>query len=166
MSTTMKELEDEITIMMHALRVDYKVIRLIKSISVQFLVEQFGTIVCGISRPDYKIVDDQMKQSYPGYRVVYITTFDSMLEKKEETIFALMCGGYMRWIRSEYSRAFNELIVMQEFGKKIINQRLKVWGEEPKYRYWVEENEYAKRQSATYILSLDPSFYDYVPEKN
>lgn len=164
MSITMKELEDEITIMMYALRVDYKIVRLIKGISVQFVVEQFGTIVCGISRADYKIVDDQIKQSYPGWRIVYITTHDNLLEKKEETIFALMCGGYMRWIRAEYHRAFTELIVMQEFGKKIIDQRLKIWAEKPKYRHWIEENEYAKRQPATYILSLDPSFYDGMPE--
>lgn len=164
MSMTMKELEIEITVMLHALRVDYKIVRLIKGISVQFLIEQFGVIVCGISRSDYKIVDDQIKQSYPNWCVVYITTHDNLLEKKEEAIWALMRSGYIRWIRLKYSRAFTELVVLQGFDRKIINQRLKIWGEKSKYKYWIEENEYAKRQSATYILSIDPSFYDYLPE--
>lgn len=165
MSMTMVELEDAIVIMMHALRVDYKVDRVIKGISFQFVVEQFGTIVCGLNRQDYKLVDNQIKQSYPGWRVVYITTFDNMLEKKEETIWKLMEGGYMRWVRLTYPRPYTELIVMQEFGKKIINKRLEIYKDKPRYRFLIEDNEDAKHYPATSILSWDPGFYDSMPEE-
>lgn len=163
MSIIMKELENEIIVMLHALRVNFKVVRLIKSISVQFVIDQFGTIVCGINRADYKIVDDQIKQSYLGFRVLYITTFDNMLEKKDEVIFALMRGGYIKYIRLKYPRAFNELIAMQNFGVKIINQRLKIWNNLPKYKFMIEDNEDAKRNLATYVLALDQAFYDTMP---
>lgn len=162
---TMTELEDALIQMMHALRVNYKVDRVIRGISVQFVIEQFGTIVCGINRQDYKLVDDQIKQSYPDWRVVYITTFDNMLEKKEEVIWKLMEGGYMRWIRLTYPRPFTELVVMQEFGKRIIDRRLEVYSNKPKYRSLIEDNEDAKNHPATTILSWEPGFYDYMPEK-
>lgn len=160
----MTELEDAIIIMLHALRLDYKVDRVIKGISVQFVIKQFGTIVCGLHRQDYKLVDDQVKQSYPDWRVIYITTFDNMLEKKEEVIWKLMEGGYMRWVRTTYPRPFNELVVMQEFGKKIIKRRLEIYKNKPRYNFLVEDNEDAINYPATTILSWDPGFYDYMPE--
>lgn len=165
MSMSMTELEDAIVVMLHALKLDYKTDSVIRGISIQFVVEQFGTIVCGINRQDYKLVDDQIKQSYPDWRVVYITTFDNMLEKKEETIWKLMEGGYMRWIRVTYPRAFNELIIMQEFGKRIINRRLEVYGNKPKYKFLIEDNEDSKHYPATTVLSWDSGFYDLMPEE-
>jgi len=124
---TIEDLENEIEIMLHAFRVNAKVVRLIKTISVQFVVEQFGTIVCGVNRPDYKLVADQIEQDYPDYRVVYIVSEDNMLEKKDEVLWALMRGGYMKWIRVTYPRTFNESIIRGNFGNKIITQRLKIW---------------------------------------
>lgn len=163
MSMTMKRLEDDIVLMLHVLKVDYKKESLIKGISVQFIIDVFGTIVCGLNRADYKIVDDQVRQNYPGWRVVYITTYDNLLEKKDDVIWALMRGGYMKYIRTTYPRAFKELITFQEFGKKIINKRLEIWNNQPCYRYLIEDNEDAKLNPVTYILALEPSFYDYLP---
>jgi len=161
---TMDDLENEIKIMLHSFRVDAKIDRVIKNISVQFVMELFGTIVCGVNRPDYKLVADQINQDYPGYRVVYIVTDDNMLEKKDEVLWALMRGGYIKWIRMKYSRVFNESIIRGNLGNKIIDQRLRIWNGQPKYKFLIDDNEYARRNSASYILSLDPGFFDYMPK--
>jgi hypothetical protein len=160
-----EELEEKIATMLYAFRVEYAVYRLIKSISVQCLVPLFGTLVCGLNRADYKLVDDSVKQAYPDWRVVYITTFDSMLEKKDEVLWALMRGGYMKWIRMNYPTAFTQLVVMQGFGNKIINQRLKIWDGRSKYKFLIEDNEDAKKYPATYVLATDPGFFDHMPEQ-
>lgn len=160
----LEELESEIKIMLYAYKVESKVYRLIKSVSVQFVVEQFGVIVCGINREDYKIITDQVNQDFPDYRVVYITGSDNMLEKKDDVLWELMKGGYIKWVRMNYPRTFNDSIVRGNLGNKIINQRLKIWNDRPKYRFLIEDNEYAKVNSASFIFSIDPSFFDYMPE--
>lgn len=160
-----EELEERIAAMLYAFRVEHTIDRLIKSISVQCLVPLFGTVICGLNRADYKLVDDSVKQSYPDWRVVYVTSFDNILEKKDEVLWALMCGGYMKWIRMNYPVAFTQLVIMQGFGNKIIDQRLKIWDDKSKHRFLIEDNEDAKKHPATYVLATDPGFFDYMPEQ-
>jgi len=161
---TLDELEIELTVMLRAFRVGYKVDRLISAISVQFVIPQFGVVVTGLVASEYRLVSESVAQAYPDYRKVYIAHSDSLLEKKDEVLWALMRSGYMSWLRKEYARDFKNLVTMQEFGKKIILQRLEFWGEEARYRYLVAYNKIALAQPATYMLSTDPSFYDYMPE--
>ena len=98
-----------------------------------------------------------------GWRFIYFTAHDSLLEKKEEIIWDLMRGGFIRYIRTRYPQQFKNLIIMENFGKKIIKQRLKVWGDTPKYRFLKQENEAALNEAFSYIISVDPSFFDYMP---
>jgi len=158
------ELEASLTMMMNAFRVGYKLDRIIKSISVQFVVHQFGLVVIGFIASEYKIILDSVNQKYPDYRKIFISNEDNLLEKKDEVLWALSQGGYLKWLRSKYSRDFKNLVVMQEFGRKIIEQRLRIWNKSMKYNYLIEYNESALRQPATYMLSIDPSFYDFMPE--
>lgn len=161
---TLDELETELAVMMRAFKVGCKVDRLISTISIQFVSLQFGTVVTGFLGSEYKLVSDSVSQTYPDFRKVYIAHTDSLLEKKDEVLWALMQGGYMNWLRTEYQRDFKNLITFQEFGKKIINKRLSMWEGKARYKYLIQYNESALRQPATYILSIDPSFYDYMPE--
>jgi len=59
------ELEASLTMMMNAFRVGYKLDRIIKSISVQFVVHQFGLVVTGFIASEYKIILDSVNQKYP-----------------------------------------------------------------------------------------------------
>lgn len=161
---TFDELETSTAVMLKAFRVDYKTDRLIKSISFQCVVHQFGTVVTGLVGSEYKLVSDSVIQAYPDFRKVYIAHTDNMMEKKDEVLWALMQGGYMSWIRTNYPRDFKNLVTMQEFGKKIINRRLEIWNDQASYRYLIDYNKAALRQPATYMLSIDPSFFDYMPE--
>lgn len=161
---TIQELETHIGIILNTLRLDFKKMAVMKEVSIQFIVEEFGTIVCGFNRADYTFVSKAIEQQFgPGWRVVYISTQDQLLEKKEELIWELMRGGYMTYIRRKYPRQFRGLVTMQNYDKKIIKQRLKVWDGAPRYKFLIDENEAALREAATYILSVDPGFYDYMP---
>jgi len=161
---TIEQLESDISVILSSLRVDYKKMSVIKEVSVQFIVEEFGTIICGLNRADYLLVSKTIEKQFgSGWRIVYLSLQDSLLEKKDEVIWDLMRGGYIRYIRNKYPRQFRELIVMQNFGRKIIEQRLKVWNNEPKFNFLIEENKAALKEAFTYILSIDPSFFDYMP---
>ncbi len=161
---TLDDLENNMAVMMKAFRVDYKLERLIKSITFQFIVPDFGLVATGMVASEYKIISDSVIQEYPDYRKIYIAHTDNFMEKKEDVLWALMRGGYIKWLRSQYQRDFKNLVVMQEFGKKIINKRLEVWDGQTRYNYLIRYNEDAKVQPATYMLSIDPSFFDYMPE--
>jgi len=150
--------------MIHALRIKAKKISLIKGVSTQFVVEEFGTIICAIKRVEYTLVDAAVDDNFPGWRKVYITSSDDFNAKREELIWELMKSGYMRWIRFNYPQLFKNLIVMNNYGNKIIDQRLKIWNNQPKYKFMIEDNVEAKKVAATYILSADPGFFDFMPE--
>ena len=147
-----------------ALRLKYRKISVVRGVSFQLVIEDFGVIVCGINRSDYTEVSSMINIHFAGWRVVYITTKEAIYEKKEEIIWALMRSGYLTYIRAAYPRQFNNLITIEGFGNKIIRQRLAIWGDAPKYKWLVEENEAALRESDTYILSVNSGFYDYMPE--
>jgi hypothetical protein len=161
---TLDELESELSVMVRAFRVNYKLDRLISTISIQFVVHQFGTVITGLLGSEYKLVSDVVNQAYPDHRKVYIAHNDSLLEKKDEVLWALMRGGYIAWLRTEYPRDFKNFVTFQEFGKKIINKRLDVWAGKARYKYLIDYNTMMLNQPATYVLSIDPSFYDYMPE--
>lgn len=161
---TFDELETALGVMLKAFRVNYKIDRLIKAISVQFVAVDFGVVITGFVAEEYKLVKDSTEQAYPDHRRIYIAHSDNMLEKKDDVLWALMQSGYMHWLRTEYNRDFRNFVIMQEFGKKIINKRLEIWADQAKYRYLVNYNKSALTQPATYMLSIDPAFYDYMPE--
>ena len=157
-------LETYIGELITALRLKYKKVSVVRGVSFQLLIEEFGVMVCGISRSDYAEVSSIINTHFAGWRVVYITTKEAVYEKKEDILWALMRSGYLTYIRNAYPRQFNNLIVSEGFGNKIIRQRLKIWGEEPKHKWLVDEDKAALRESDTYILSVSPGYYDYMPE--
>ena len=161
---TMIELEEAISVMLKALKLSSKKTVLVKGVSVQFAVDEFGLVVCGINRSDYAVVDSMVKKAYKDWRIMYITTYDDINEKKEEVIWELMKSGYLRWIRLNFHRQFQDFIIMQGFGRKIIEKRLKTWNNQPKYKFLIADNEDALRNPETYILGTEQSFYDMIPE--
>lgn len=159
----LSELEYDIEEMLYALKLSYRKMSIVKDISVQYLIESFGLIVCGIDRKDYSQIDSTVQNIYEGWKLFHITTKDAVACKKNELIWELMRAGYMTWIRQEFSREFKNLMTQQNFNLKIINERLKIWNNEPRFKFFTEMNLAAKHQSADYILSLEPGFFDYMP---
>lgn len=157
------DLELQIEVALKAMFVTYNKVK--SNVSVQFTVGDFGVVVCGIDRSDYALVDESVGGIYSGWRTVYITTQDNMAEKRLDIIWSLMAGGYMSYIRTKYKRQFTNLIVMQDFGKQIIDERLKRWDDKPKYKWLIAENKAIRRESGSYIISVEPGFYDMMPEE-
>ena len=160
-----QELDAEINIMLSALYAQYITVPLGSNLPKAKVIESFGTVVIGLDRRDYSQIISKLVELYPGYRLFFISTEDNILETKDKFIWELMRSGYMRYIRTRFPGAFKQLISFQGYSRKIVNERLKVWDGEARYKYLIEENEEALHQSESYILSVDPSFYDFMPEK-
>jgi hypothetical protein len=161
----LEALEIDVRNMLKALRLDYDVVHLTSSSSIQFVIKDFGTVVCCISRMDYTTVREVVENTYMDYRVLYITTDEDISTKRFEVVWELMTAGYMRWVRFEHQRIFNNLITFENFGNRIIEERLRRFAGRPRYKYLIEQNEWAKRNADTYVMSIDPGFYDMMPEK-
>ena len=157
-------LDTEIKIMLKALKLQFKAASLIKDVALTYQINMFGTVVCVMTnRYDYDIVADIANENFKGWNIFYIALQDSLLEKKEELIWELMRGGYMRWLRYEYQLHFKQILTMQNLGLKIIKERLRRFNDEPRFTYHIESNKWAQGQTVTYILAMDPGFFDYMP---
>lgn len=162
METSLEILDSEIIITLKILRVPFKKMSVVKQISTQFLCEDFGVIVSTINRDDYTFIRDAVASTYPDYRYIFVSTQDNLIDAKDEIIWGLMKGGFMRYVRTNYPRQFNNL-VLEGFGQKIINERLKRWGDRPKYKYLIEENIKSLNLPTNMIITNDPAFFDYMP---
>lgn len=159
-----KELTSDVKTLVSALHIPYTEFSVGNGIPTGFRVDLFGTIVMGIDRKDYSHALSKLHLEYKGYRLFFITSSDNFVEKKDELIFDLMRSGYIRFIRLKYPNLFTNLLNDHNYARKIINERLKVWGDTPKFQFLAEENKEAINQAVSYIEAVDPSFFDYMPE--
>lgn len=165
MALELSELEDKLAIILQNFFVTFRKVSLIRGVSFQYIVDDFGLIVCGINRADYVQVDDAIANKYPGWRTVYITTHDTLREKKYDILWALMRGGYMRWLRLTYPRQIKNILVGPDnLGQRIIKERLRIWGEQPKHRFLVDDNLYVQKNGLLREFTRDQAFFDYMPE--
>lgn len=156
------ELHIDIEAMLSALHLAYRKVSAGKYLPDIDLIEDFGFIVVGLERKDYTQLKSKLTLEYVGYKLFFIEEEDNLSEKKEEVIWELMRLGYMSHIRNNYARQFNQLI-HGGFGRKIIKQRLKVWNDQPMYKYLIDTNKLALEFPENTILAKDPSFFDYMP---
>ena len=160
---SVKALATEIEAMLIAYRLPFKKVKVESSLPEAYIVEKFGIAVAGIERVEYTIMLNRVQSHFPGYNFVPITPEENMLEKKDEVLWELMRSGYIRHIRTAFPAQFKTLILEYGLGRKIIKERLRIWGELPKYKYLVEENQKALASTETYIMTSDPAFYDFMP---
>lgn len=158
----MEELEAEITITLRILRLPFTKVNVVKNISSQYVCDDFGVVISVIDRDDYTFVKTAVSTAYPDYRYVFVSTHDSLVEARDEIVWTLMQGGFMRFVRTQQPRQFNNLI-LEGFGNKIINERLRRWGYKPKYKFLIEENIRARDIPVSMIITNDPAFFDYMP---
>ncbi len=162
----LSELEDHVAITLNQLHVTHKKMSVMRGSSTQFMVDDFGLVVCCINRVDYAQVNDAVVEQFKGWRTVYITTNDDITEMKYRILWALMRGGYMKWLRYNFPRQVkNTLNGTDNLAQLIIKERLRLWGDNPKYRFFVEDNKVALRNGILRELTSDPSFFDYMPEE-
>lgn len=162
---SLEDLIDDINIMLSTLRVPYKKVLLDNRSTSAFEIKDLGVAVACIFPEDYSFILDKLQLKFNNYRYIFITTSDNLFEKKDAIIWEFMRSGYIRFIRLNYQRQFNELI-QQGFGRKIIQERLRLWGNQAKYKYLIEENKRFLDLPTSYILNSDPAFFDFMPEIN
>jgi hypothetical protein len=157
-----EEMEAEIGITLQSLRVPTKKSSVVPGVSIQFVSDDFGTVVSVINRDDYSYINGMVQAKFPEYRYVYISTFDNLREKRDELIWSLMEAGFMTYIRQNYPRQFQHLIT-DGFGNKIIRERLRRWANKPMFKFLIEENTKAMNVPVTMVLAAEPAFFDSMP---
>lgn len=163
---TLDELEVELEAIVKALLLPYKKARLLNELSCQFIIEDFGVLICGIHATDYSMVSDFVARNFQGWRKIFVSLTDSLIDKKQEIIWELMRSGYMRYLRINYIRQFKNALITNDLGRQIIQKRLESWGKKPKYKHLIIENEDALKIGVNYLLGVDPSFFDFMPEED
>lgn len=158
-------LATEVDVILKALFLTYKLDFTTDKTSFFITIPMFGVVINGLYSTDYKLTNDNIDTKFKGYRVIHVTNEDLLHEWKISLIWALMRSGYLRYIRSKYGKQFKSLIIEQDFARQIVTERLRVWADKPKYTWLINENKEALTMSATYILSVDPAFYDMMPEE-
>ena len=162
----LQELEAHIKVMLNTFMLGSKKMNILKNIAVAFLVDDFGIIICGINRADYSQVESVLAEQFKNWRRVYITTQDNIVEKKDVVLWELMRCGYMKWLRTTYPRQLkNTLTGTVNLATKIINERLRIWANRSKYKYFIEDNESVLKYGSIRELAHDPGFFDYMPEE-
>jgi len=157
------ELCDNVRTMLYTLRLDNKEHYPSIKVEYQFLVEQFGFIVHVVNSKFFEIPE---LDPYKDWRQVYINENDDLNKKREEMVWELMKSGYMTWFRETHNQAFKNLLLNYDYSKKIIDQRLKIWNNKPKYNFLIERNIRARSMSSTYLISVEPGFFDDMPEED
>lgn len=149
--------------MLGALRVPYTVTSIIKNTTTQYIIEIFGVVVNVMNGVDYTIVNEKTIEVFKDYRHIFVSTSDSIDEKRYEIIWALMQSGYMKYIRESYASQFSNILETDGLGNRIIDERLKRWDNKPMYSYLIKDNLSAKEIDIRRLLTHDPSFFDYMP---
>ena len=163
--STMQELEEDVALMLNQFRVSVRRTTM-KDTSVQFVVDDFGLIICCIDRLDYTQIDDIVSNKFEGWRAVFISTSDSMTEKRYEVLWALIRCGYMKWLRYSFPRQVKNVLAGHDnLGQRIIEERLRIWNDKPKFKYLIDDNKVALKNGVRLELSNDPSFFDFMPEE-
>lgn len=160
----LSELEDRITQTLTSLKVGHRKFTAVRGISTHFVIEDFGLIVCCINRADYSQASDTLNDQFKDYRFTFVTTNDDMMETKYRILWDLMRGGYMKWLRYTHPRQVkNVLNGPENLGQRIINERLRIWADKPKYKFLIEDNRAVLKAGIVRELTNDPGFFDFMP---
>lgn len=69
----------------------------------------------------------------------------------------------MKWLRSVYGAQFPNILETDNLAGRIVEERLRIWDNQPKYIYLIQDNLEAQKVGTRRILAEDPSFFDYMP---
>jgi len=160
---SLKRTTYDVGVLLGALRVPYTITSIIKDITTQYIVDQFGVVVSVMVPGDYGVVNEKLDTILKGYRKIFITEKDDLSEKRYDVVWELMRSGYMKWLRHTYKAQFPVLIDTDNLGNRIIDERLRVWANKPMFTYYIQDNVEAKKAGFRQVLSQDQSFFDYMP---
>lgn len=129
-------------------------------------VEDFGLMVCCTHRLNYGMTLSFLEDNYSDWRYFFIETEDDISEKRYKILWALMRCGYMKWLRTNFPRQIKNVLVQDNLGKRIIEERLRIWNNKTKYKYLIDDNQEALKNNMLSELAQDNGFFDYMPEED
>jgi len=153
----------DVGVILGALKVPYTITSVIKNITTQYIMEDFGVVVSVITPGDYTLIRERVDDLFKSYSPLYISEKDNLNEKRYEIIWTLMQSGYMKWLRLSYPAQFPNILDAGNLGNLIIDERLYRWDNKAKFKYLIQDNLEAKQVGFRRMLTHDPSFFDYMP---
>ena len=162
---SLEELYVEAEAMVSAFALPYKKLNIDDYLKNLIHIVDLGVLIVCITPNDYTIVLQKLESKFPNYRYIFLATTDDFITKKEEVFIDLVKSGYMKFLRLTYPNQFIININNYNLDKKVIKARLKIWNNKPKFKYLIEENKIALEFNTRQLLSIDPSFLDYIPEE-
>ncbi len=153
----------DVGVILGALRVPYVITSVVKNITTQYVIEDFGVVISIITPGDYTLIRDRVDDVFKNYSALFISEKDNLNEKRYDIIWTLMQSGYMKWLRMSFTSQFPNILDAGNLGNLIIDERLHRWDNKPKFKYLIQDNLEAKDMGFRRMLSHDPSFFDYMP---
>lgn len=145
--------------------VKYRELPIINGQASLLAVEGFGLMVCCTHRLNYIQVRDFINEHYGDWRHFFVEIEDDSNKKRYELLWALMRCGYMKWLRINFPRQIRNVIMQDNLGRLIIEERLRIWANKTKYKFLIEDNQAALKSNMLSELTQDNGFFDYMPEE-
>jgi len=158
--------ELDVDVMLKSFMVPFKTAKLLQTMAIVKTIDDFGVVITVYNPVDYAQVSAAVTSRFEGWRHVFVDTNALMEELRYEVLWALMRGGYFSYLRMNQKARLESLLVTSNLANRIIHKRLEIFERYPKYRWMTELNRDALKLGVRYMLSIDPSFYDYMPEEN
>src|SRR6056297_2756580 len=115
----------DVGVVLGAFKVPYNITSVVKNITTQFIIEDFGVVISVMNAADYSLVSEKVNDLFKGHRIVYVSDRESINEKRYEILWAMMKSGYMKWLRSNFSSQFINILETDNLGNRIIDERLR-----------------------------------------
>lgn len=155
----------DMALILKLLKVPFRTGHVLKHITTSFVVEELGTIFVVLAQSDFDLVHSKVSELYKGWKLIYIRVGTNFNINKYRIIFNLMRQGYFTWLRSVNNPTFIlNMLQADNFYIKIIEERLRIWNNKPKYLYYIKTNIEAKTGLLNRLLTFNPGFFDYMPE--
>jgi len=123
-----------------------------------FEVEKFGVKIVYL---DGQLFDNK---ALKGWHVVYVHPDYNVPKARDAIVFGLMKGGYFHYLRHNYKKTFSKLLTFEGWDRSLNAERKRMYKDIPRYNYIREIMKKANQEGATYTLSTDPGFFDWLIE--
>ena len=159
-------LKTEIKTTLVALGLKWEQLTLGHGVAEQYSVEAFGMVICVVDASNINFVANKIYEFFEGWRIIYVTSLQELGDKKDVLLWELSRSGYLKWLRLTNYQRFVSLLSTTNLANRILKKRLSIYGTKQKYNFLRQEDEAALKTSTIQILSMDPSFFDFIPEED
>jgi len=160
---SIKETSYDVEVFLKALKIPFSTTNVLKHITTQFIIEDLGIVLTVLNPNDYAMINDRVNFLFKEWKLLYIPAAVDVQAKRYPIIFEFMRSGYMKWLREIYRNQYVQIIETDNLGRRIIEERLRLWDNKPMYRLFIQENVNALKNSFRRIISEEPGFFDYMP---